>query len=66
MITAKRLESGWWLIRGYGPCNWAQVPKWPCSEHELERHAFPEASDGFIREAAAVAAAVYRESEVQP
>lgn len=50
-ITAKRLESGWWHIRGRGPCNWAQPPHWPCSEQVLRQHAFPEASDVFIRSA---------------
>ncbi len=50
-INVKRLDSGYWLIRGYGPCNWAQPPHWPCSEHVLRQHAFLEASEPFIREA---------------
>jgi hypothetical protein len=31
-ITYKRLPSGYWHIRGRGPCNWAQPPHWPCSK----------------------------------
>lgn len=50
-IQVKRLESGWWHIRGRGPCNWAQVPNWPCDEGLLRDGAFPEASEEFIRTA---------------
>lgn len=49
MITIKKLES-YWHVRGKGPCNWAQPPTWPCSETVLRSHAFPEASERFIRE----------------
>ena len=49
-ITAERLSTGWWHIRGQGPCNWAQPPTWPCDEATLREHAFPEASESFIRE----------------
>ena len=52
-ITAKRLPSGYWLVRGNGPCEWAQPPTWPCSEQVLREHAFPEASERFIRDAMA-------------
>ena len=48
MITAKQLESGYWLIRGNGPCEWAQPPRWPSSEQVLRFHASPEASESFI------------------
>lgn len=51
MITARKLESGWWHIRGVGPCNYAQPPCWPCSEEVLRQSAHPEASEVFIREA---------------
>lgn len=51
VITAKRLDSGYWLIRGDGPCEWAQPPHWPCAEETLRRHAFPEASERFIQAA---------------
>lgn len=55
-ISAKRLASGYWHIRGDGPCNWAQPPTWPCSESVLREHAFPEASEAFIRAAQGVRA----------
>lgn len=62
MITVKRLESGYWIIRGAyecsGVCNWAQPPHWPCSEQVLREHAFPEASEQFIRAAMMIAEAV--------
>jgi hypothetical protein len=48
MIEVKRLSSGYFYIRGDGPCNWAQPPTWPCSEETLRAHAFPEASEEFI------------------
>jgi hypothetical protein len=50
-ITVRRLDSGYYHICGRGPCNWAQPPEWPCSEEVLRKHAFPEASDEFIRAA---------------
>ncbi len=50
MLTFKRLESGYWHICGDGPCEWAQVPIWPCSVATLRAHAFPEASEAFIDE----------------
>jgi hypothetical protein len=48
-ITFTQLENGAWHIKGYGPCNWAQPPEWPCSEATLREHAFPEASEKFIQ-----------------
>ena len=51
MIKAKQLESGYWHVRGNGPCEWAQPPHYPCDEETLRAHAFPEASEEFIREA---------------
>lgn len=48
-VTARRLESGWWHVRGTGPCEWAQPPHWPCDEATLRANAFPEASEMFIR-----------------
>lgn len=50
-VTVKRLSSGYYHIRGVGPCNWAQVPSLPCDEKTLRAHAFPEASESFIRAA---------------
>lgn len=52
-ITAKHLESGYWHIRGQGPCSWAQPPTWPCDEETFRAHAFGEASEGFIQSALA-------------
>lgn len=50
-ITTKKLPSGYWHIRGEGPCNWAQPPSWPCSEEVFREHAFLEAGEEFIRSA---------------
>ena len=50
-ITVRKLSSGWWHIRGEGPCNWAQPPCWPCTAETLRAHAFPEASERFIQQA---------------
>ena len=51
-----RLSSGYWHLRGDGPCEWAQPPHWPCDEATLREHAFPEASEKFIAECMADAA----------
>lgn len=50
-ITIKHLDSGWWHIKGDGPCNWSQPPYWPCSEETLREYMFPQASDEFIYDA---------------
>jgi hypothetical protein len=50
-ISVRRLDGGYYHVRGHGPCEWAQPPAWPCSEETLRAHAFPEASEGFIRAA---------------
>ena len=50
-ISVKRLPSGYFHIRGKGPCNWAQPPHWPCSEEVFRAHAFVQASETFIIEA---------------
>lgn len=55
-ISVKKLESGYYHIRGEGPCNWAQPNAWPCSEEMLRRSAFPEASEAFVRAAFRAAA----------
>lgn len=47
-ITVRQLDSGYWHLRGVGPCNWAQTPTWPCDEATLRAHAFPEACEAFI------------------
>lgn len=49
LVEVRRLSSGYWHIRGNGPCEWAQVPTWPCDETTLRAGAFPEASEVFIR-----------------
>lgn len=49
-ITVKRLDTGYWHIRGHGPCNFAQPPVWPCDVETLREHAHPEASETFIWE----------------
>lgn len=57
MITIKKLESGYFHIRGVGPCEWTQPPIWPSSDVEFLRlHAFPQASEAFLREVAKLGA----------
>lgn len=48
-----QLPSGYWHIRGRGPCNWSQPPCWPCDEAALRAHAHPEAGERFLRMAMA-------------
>jgi len=55
-ITITRLSSGYWHLRGTGPCNWAQPERWPCSEDALRKSAFPEASEEFLRSALRITA----------
>lgn len=50
-LQIRKLESGYFHIRGLGPCNWAQPKHWPCDEETLRKSAFPQASEEFIREA---------------
>ena len=49
-IVSRRLSSGYWLIKGDGPNNFAQPPYLPCSKETLLEHASPEASEKFIEE----------------
>ena len=48
-IKISKLSTGYVHIRGQGPCNWTQPPHWPCTEQEIREHAFPEASENFLR-----------------
>ena len=48
-ITIKRLPTGYYHIRGKGPCEWSQPPE--LTEEAIRAHAFPEASEDFIRSA---------------
>lgn len=50
-ITITKLSSGYYLIKGNGPCEWAQIEKWPCSENEFREGCFKEASEEFIKSA---------------
>lgn len=50
-IFVKRLDSGYFHIRGEGPCNWAQPPSWPCDEKTLRAHTFGEACEEFVSDA---------------
>jgi hypothetical protein len=50
-IIVQKLSSGYYHIRGDGPLNWAQPPIWPCDYDSLREHAFPEASEEFLRAA---------------
>lgn len=47
-LGVRRLESGYWHLRGTGPLNWAQPPHWPCDEATLLAHAFGQASEAFV------------------
>ena len=50
-ITLTKMDApGYVHIRGRGPCNWCQPPWWPATEEEIRAHAFPEASEEFLRE----------------
>jgi hypothetical protein len=50
-IDVRRLPSGYWHVRGRGPCNWSQPINWPCSEEMLRHYAGPGASEEFIADA---------------
>lgn len=52
-VKVKKLSTGYYHIRGNGPCEWAQPPRWPCDEATLRAHSFPQASEQFIRAALA-------------
>lgn len=54
-LDIQKLSSGYIRLQGNGPCNWAQVPYWPCDEDTIRAGAFPEASEDFI-DAAVLAA----------
>ncbi len=58
-IDIKKLSSGYYHIRGRGPCNWTQVPHWPCDEQTIREHCFPQVSEEFI--AACVKASIKTE-----
>lgn len=47
-LKIRRLSTGYWHIRGYGPNNWTQPPEWPCDEGQIKLHADPNACDEFI------------------
>lgn len=49
-MKARELSSGYWHLRGTGPCNWAQPPTWPCDEITLRAYAFAQANEAFIQE----------------
>lgn len=49
-LSITQLSTGYVLIRGRGPCNWAQPSHFPCSDEELERSIFLEAGDTFRAE----------------
>ncbi len=50
IVSIRRLESGYWHIRGRGPCNWAQPQFWPdMNEAAIEASFFNEAAESFRR-----------------
>lgn len=58
VLTFTTLSSGYVHIRGQGPCNWAQPPRWPCSEDELESAFFGEAGERFKEQVRAALSSV--------
>jgi hypothetical protein len=46
-VRVRQLDSGYWHLRGPGPCNWAQPQRWPCLPDDLEKSFFGEAGEGF-------------------
>ena len=56
-VDIRKLSTGYYHVRGDGPCNWAQLPHWPADEQTIRAYAFPEASEEFIRAAVAAARA---------
>ena len=50
MLKMSYLSSGYFHIRGQGPCQWVQVPRWPCDEATIRKGAFLEADEAFIQE----------------
>lgn len=65
-LSIRRLETGFWLIRGRGPCNWAQVRRWPCTRFELEEGTFHEAGDRFRAQVERARVQEGEATEVQP
>lgn len=53
-MRAKELGTGYWHIRGQGPCDWTQPPYWPCSEEMIREHAFCQAGEMFLEEVIAL------------
>lgn len=47
-VEIKTLSTGWYHLRGVGPCNWAQIPSLDC---QVVDYAHPEASVAFVRAA---------------
>ena len=48
-IEIRRLPSGYYHIRGEGPCNWSQPPV--LTEGAIRTAAHPEASEEFLQAA---------------
>ena len=57
-ITIEKLPSGYYHIRGEGPCNWAQVENLPCSKDDLMAGNF-QGGDEFINHALEVISVLY-------
>lgn len=59
-ITIRKIDSGYWHVRGRGPCEWTQPARWPASESEIRESAFPQASEKFLLRVIALAKEVPR------
>ena len=62
-IKIYQMLSGYWHIRGDGPCNWAQPPHWPCSIQEVRANAFPEACEQFFQAVEDILETINQEGE---
>lgn len=54
-LSIKRLSSGYFHVRGRGPCEWGQYETWPPTNSDINDGTFVLASDRFraaVREAA--------------
>ena len=48
IVSVRQLESGYWYVRGRGPCNWAQLLRWPTDLKSAKTASFYETGLTFI------------------
>ena len=64
-ISIKKLNTGWYHIKGVGPANWTQPPTWPASEDAIRQNAFPQASETFLKQVIAMAEEEYMKADYE-